>query len=211
MFRSESMFNRQQTEFFKPEQKKRGHWRKLIVIACLIMAGWQFGQGTYIHMKAQLAQLLIEKAWEKSLRTEQPVPPWGWADTWPIARLNFPELNEQLYVLAGSTDAIIAFGPGHLVQSAFPGQPGNSVLIGHRDTHFYLLKHMKTGELIEVETEYGPTLYEVTSRRIAHKRQVDLIEPVSETTLTLITCYPFDAVSAGTEHRFILTAVKVDE
>lgn len=211
MFRSESLFARQQSDFFKPQNEKKSGLRKFIVVLLLALAGWQFGQGLYIQAKAYIAQILIEKAWERSLQMQQPVPPWSWADTWPIAKLNFPVLNKQLFVLAGSTDAIIAFGPGHLVQSAFPGQPGNSVLIGHRDTHFNLLQYLKKGELIEVETEHGSSLYEVTSRRIAHESQVDLVESMEEPTLTLITCYPFDAVQAGTEHRLILHAVKVEQ
>lgn len=211
MLRSESLFNRQTTDIFQPHKRKATPWRKMIIILLLALAGWQFGQGLYIQAKAYAAQLLIEKAWDKSLKTQQPEPPWSWADTWPIAKLNFPELDKRLFVLAGSTDAIIAFGPGHLVQSAFPGQPGNSVLLGHRDTHFKFLKHVQKGQLIEVETEHGATLYQVDSMRIAHKSQVDLIETVSEPTLTLITCYPFDAVRAGTEHRLIVNAVRVDE
>lgn len=207
MFRSESMFSRD-TGGFAGARKERPRWlRKLVLLVMLSFGVWQFGQGAYIQVKAQLAQILIEKAWLRSLQTEQPVAPWGWADTWPIAKLNFPEFDEQLYVLAGSTDAIIAFGPGHLVQSAFPGQPGNSVLIGHRDTHFNLLKDVKKGQLIEVETEHGATLYKIENIRIAHESQVDLVEKTTESTLTLITCYPFDAVQAGTEHRLIVSAV----
>lgn len=207
MFRSESMFSRN-TSVFSEGQKAKSQWfRRLLLMLLLSFGIWQFGHGTYIQAKAHLAQLLIEKAWQRSLQTEQPVTPWGWADTWPIAKLNFPEFDEQLFVLAGSTDAIIAFGPGHLVQSAFPGQPGNSVLVGHRDTHFNLLKDVKKGQLIEVETEHGATLYKIENIRIAHESQVELIEKTSDATLTLITCYPFDAVQAGTEHRLIVSAV----
>ena len=207
MFRSESVFSRDASQFSRQGNNKARWFRKLLILVMLSVAGWQFGHGAWIQVKAHMAQILIEKAWQRSLQTEQPVLPWGWADTWPIAKLNFPEFEQQLFVLAGSTEAIMAFGPGHLVQSAFPGQPGNSVLIGHKDTHFKILKDIKKGQLLEVETQHGATLYKIENIRIAHESQVDLIEKSSDPKLTLITRYPFDAVEAGTKHRLIVTAV----
>ena len=197
--------------YWQTQPRKRSVFRKLLVAMLLLFGFWQFGQGFYIQAKAQVAQLLVAKAWRESLRTGQPTAPWHWADTWPVAKLNFPELNEYSYVLAGSTDAIIAFGPGHLVQSAFPGQSGNSVIVGHRDTHFALLQDLQKDQLIEVETQYGTTLYKVQSMRIAHESQVELLEATADTSLTLVTCYPFDSVSAGTEHRYIVTAVELEK
>lgn len=130
-------------------------WRKALILLLIAAAAWQFGQGMWIQAKASVAQLLISRAWQETLRTEQPIPPWPWADTWPVAKLSIPAHGKPLYGLAGSSPAIIAFGPGHLVQSAFPGQPGNSVFVGHRDTHFAILEAIQPGELIEVETRYG--------------------------------------------------------
>lgn len=185
-------------------------WRKTLIIVLLLAGFWQFGQGVWIQAKASLAQLLIAKSWQETLRTEQPSPPWPWADTWPVARLSIPAQGKPLYVLAGSSDAIIAFGPGHLVQSAFPGQPGNSVLIGHRDTHFAILETVQPGELIEVETLYGKTLYRVDSARITHQTQAGIVEETLASSLTLITCYPFNSVQSGTDMRYVVTAYKVN-
>ena len=41
-------------------------------------------------------------------------PPWRWADTSPIARLEVPRLGVRRVVLAGATGAVLAFGPGHI-------------------------------------------------------------------------------------------------
>ena len=40
-----------------------------------------FGQGSYIHAKALVAQVLLERAFAKSIETGLPVKPWHWADT----------------------------------------------------------------------------------------------------------------------------------
>ena len=50
-----------------------------------------FGQGTYIHAKALLAQLLLERAFDTTIASGQPTKPWSWADIWPVARIaGFP-------------------------------------------------------------------------------------------------------------------------
>ena len=45
----------------------------------------------------------------------------------------------------------MAFGPGHLSASSLPGQPGNSVIAGHRDTHFNFLQYVEVGESLVIE------------------------------------------------------------
>lgn len=198
------------SEFYYPAKRGFLNWRKLLITLLLALSAWQFGQGGWIQAKAIVAQLLIAKSWQETLNTEQPMPPWPWADTWPIARLSIPAHGKPIYALAGGSDAILAFGPGHLVQSAYPGQPGNSVFVGHRDTHFAILESVKNNDLIEVETLYGTTLYRIDSVRIANESQAWAVENTLDTTLTLITCYPFNSHSADTELRYIVTAKKVE-
>ncbi len=178
-------------------------------ISLLLVALYFFGHGLYIHAKAGVAQILIADAWEKQQIHGGRQRPWAWADTWPIAKLNFPKLNKQRYVLAGGTEAIMAFGPAHLSQTAFPGQRGNSVISGHRDTHFSLLKDLEVGDLVEVTTQYGDRLFQVDTIRIAHQSQLELLQPSIGRQITLVTCYPFDAVHPGTEHRYVVTASSV--
>jgi sortase A len=69
------------------------------------------GQGGYIYLKAQLAQLLIERAWQRALAGEAAPKPWPWADTWPVARLEAPAQGVSLFVLAGSSGRTLAFAP----------------------------------------------------------------------------------------------------
>jgi sortase A len=58
------------------------------------------GQGAYIYAKAQLAQVLLERAWQRALAGEAAPKPWPWADTWPVARLEAPALGVDLFVCA---------------------------------------------------------------------------------------------------------------
>src|SRR4051812_47678431 len=73
-----------------------------------------FGQGAYIHAKALLAQLLLERAFSETVATGRDTKPWSWADTWPVARIEVKRLHAGTIVLAGSSGQALAFGPGHV-------------------------------------------------------------------------------------------------
>src|SRR4051812_18136986 len=79
-----------------------------------------FGQGAYIHAKALLAQVLLERAFEKTVVTGRETKPWSWADTWPVARIEVKRLHASTIVLAGSSGQALAFGPGHIERTATP-------------------------------------------------------------------------------------------
>ncbi len=126
-------------------------------LAPLLLAGGslQVASGAYLHVKAWIAQELLRKAWEQSLAGDAQVKPWPWADTWPVARLRMPERDVDLIVLSGMTGRTLAFGPGHLQGSALPGRPGNSVIGGHRDTHFRFLHDLVINDRFTVELAGG--------------------------------------------------------
>jgi sortase A len=46
-----------------------------------------FGEGAYIHAKALLAQVLLERAFEKTVATGRETKPWSGPDSWPVARI----------------------------------------------------------------------------------------------------------------------------
>ena len=186
---------------------------QLAAAAFLLIAVWQFGQAGYIHAKAWLAQHLISEAWSRTLAGETQVKTWAWADTWPVARLRVPGRDVERYVLAGSNGRTIAFGPGHLFGTAEPGIPGNSVIGAHRDTHFAFLQWLDDGELIELETPTGQVhSYRVTQRAVVDKHDTRVLAAhPGERRLTLVTCYPFDALRAGGPLRYVVTAERVPD
>ncbi len=172
--------------------------------ACLLL-----GYGMWIPTKAYLAQYLLHRAWEKSLTGEQTVKPWPWADTWPVARLQAPGHGVDAIVLAGTSGEALAFGPGHLSRSGTPGLIGNCVLAGHRDTSFTFLEMVKEGEILILQDTNGINhLYQITATSIMEAGAIQL-EQTEKSWLTLITCYPFEAVIPGGPLRFIVFAKKV--
>lgn len=179
---------------------------KFLLLVLPLCGLWFIGQGSYIHAKAVFAQYLLENAWSESLQGQKEVKPWPWADTWPIARLSAPAYGISHIVLAGASGSSLAFGPGHLFSSAKPGEKGNIIISGHRDTHFAFLKEVKKGDHIELQSKRKTSTYEITDIQIIDKTKVDNIPVDSKNKLILITCYPFDAIQAGGPLRYMVTA-----
>jgi len=180
---------------------------KGLLIVLPLCGMWQIGSASYIHAKAILAQVLLETAWDKTVHGQQEVKPWPWADTWPISRLHVPSLGIDRIVLAGASGSSLAFGPGHLFGSSLPGQQGNTVIAGHRDTHFRFLKDIQRGEFIQLQSLTGKTIqYEVSETIIVDEKEAEYLANTSENILTLITCYPFDAIRPGGALRYLVIA-----
>ena len=115
------------------------HMPRFILPLLLALAGLiLFGQGAYIHAKARLAQVLLERAFEQTIATGQQTKPWSWADTWPVARIEMKRIHASAIVLAGSSGQALAFGPGHVERTPDAGERGIAVYSAHRDTHFRL-------------------------------------------------------------------------
>ena len=175
------------------------------------LAIWQVASGVYIYLKAGVAQYLIGNAWQQSLQNptqkRSQVQPWAWADTWPVARLRFPDFEEELMVLSGASGRTLAFGPGYLKSSTYPGLQGNTVILGHRDTHFNILGKLVAGQSILMQTTDGVTVhYQVKETLIIDETQTAVLHESNTAILTLITCYPFDAVVPGGSLRYVVIA-----
>ncbi len=187
--------------------------RRRAVCALLAVFGAVLvGHGLYIPAKALVAQVLLERAWQRARAGDDDVRPWPWADTAPVARLRAPRLDVETIALAGASGRTLAFGPGHVSGTALPGEPGNIGLAGHRDTHFAFLEDVQPGDVLELEAPAGGvTRYRVEHTFVADESSVWVLAPTSDDTLTLITCWPFDAVVPGGPERYIVRARSIGD
>jgi len=177
------------------------------VTALAVAGALLFGEGLAIHAKAWVAQALLDRAWQHEQATGEVAPPWPWADTHAIARLRAPAQRADLLVLAGASGRTLAFGPGHLDGSALPGEAGNAIVTAHRDTHFRFLRAVATGEEVTVERrDRSVHRFRIETAYVADQRTLHLPRDSDVPTLTLVTCYPFDAVVAGGPLRYVVVA-----
>lgn len=188
-----------------------GSLRRALGTACLALALLSAAQAFWIPAKAELAQLLMARAWQHALAGEPAPRPWPWADTWPVARLAVDRLGVVQYVLAGAGGSSLAFGPGHLSGTPTPGDAGNPVIAGHRDTSFRFLADLAAGDEILLDRPDGRRF----RYRVVEARVVDALDPWAfgeerTPSLTLATCWPFDAVLPGGDLRYVVRARRVE-
>jgi sortase A len=185
---------------------------KRLTAAALLLAGLAlFGEGLYIHAKAWLAQVLLERAFAETVARGRSVKPWSWADTWPVARIEVKRLKASTIALAGSSGQALAFGPGHVELTADAGERGIAVYSAHRDTHFRFLKDIAIGDEIAVTRRDGRTFRYRADRTTVVRFDASGLDPLSGGhQLVLSTCWPFDAVTPG-PLRYLLHATMIEE
>ena len=107
---------------------------------------------------------------------------------------------------------VLAFGPGHRAGSAMPGAAGNSVISAHRDTHFAVLEELAIGDLIRVENVEGHTIpYRVDRLDIIDEHDLSVTEQRGIDQVTLVTCWPFDAITPGGPLRYVVQASRTGD
>ncbi|MCP3393209.1 class GN sortase [Bradyrhizobium sp. CCGB12] len=168
-----------------------------------------FGDGAYTHAKAWLAQVLLERAFDRSVATGRMVKPWSWADTWPVARIEVKRIGASAIALDGASGQALAFGPGHIHQTVDAGERGIAVYAGHRDTHFRFLQNVAIGDVIDVTRSDGKHFrYRADSSAVVRFDASGIDPKAQDFELVLTTCWPFDAVTSGPE-RYVLHATLI--
>lgn len=156
------------------------------------------GQGAVIPAKARLAQILLDRAFERGLAEHHPVKAWPWADAAPIARIRVPRLGVEEIVLSGGSGEAMAFGPTLLPGGARIGERGTAVFAAHRDTHFRFLKDLRPGDLIEIEELSGRTTsYRARPGFVVRHDAFAIDRHRARPLIALVTCWPIGATGRG--------------
>jgi sortase A len=173
------------------------------------LGSWLIGQGLWIYVKAEAAQILLRSAWTTTLKTQQFVKPWPWADTWPVGRLIVPRHGIDQIILADASGRSLAFGPGQLSRSGLPDARDTTVLSGHRDTYFQFLRQLQINDPLYVESRNGSrAAYTVQELTVADTGRTRLTIQDGADELILTTCYPFDSILPGGPLRYVVRAEK---
>ena len=122
-----------------------------------------------------------------------------------IGEIQIRRLGLTAVVAQGESAATLQRAVGHLSDTALPGELGNVVLAGHRDTFFRPLKGVRPGDAITLKTQEGDFEYLVESSAVVRPSNIEVLEPSGGRTLTLITCFPFSYVGSAPD-RFIVRA-----
>lgn len=171
-----------------------------LAVTLTASAGW-------IHAKALVAQVLLERAWDASDAGRNVVKPWPSADMAPIAKLVFARQHESFIVLDKDSGQALAFGPGWTPTSARPATRGLTIISAHRDTQFSALRHVRQGDVVTVSSAGLTRSYRVSRTQVVDATRTRLGGAESADALILVTCYPFDAIVPGGPLRYVVTAL----
>ncbi len=122
-----------------------------------------------------------------------------------IGKLEAPRIGLNVMVREGVDEGTLRLAAGHLPSTALPGEPGNLVILGHRDTFFRSLRELEQGDVVTVSTAQGHFAYEIESIQVVEPDGIDLTAPNSEAVATFITCFPFNYVGPA-PRRFLARA-----
>jgi len=137
---------------------------------------------------------------------EKRIPP---ADPTAIGRIEIPRLGLKAIVKEGGDDDTLERAVGLLPGSAHPGQRGNIVLAGHRDTFFWPLQDIERGDQIRIVLPRQTYRYRVDSIRVVDPAETSALASKGIEELTLVTCYPFQYIGPA-PRRFIVSATRLD-
>jgi sortase A len=184
-----------------------GVGRGLVTIGILILlfvAYQLWGTGLYeareqnalqSQFKAELAR---EKAAAKraaaasaTTTTTLPAPPPPTGDA--VGIIQIPKIGLDRAVVQGIGVPDLRRGPGHYPATPMPGQLGNAAIAGHRTTYgapFNRLDELVEGDPIVITTLAGTFRYTVFQQLIVSPKEVFVLDPTPDATLTLTTCNP---------------------
>jgi sortase A len=181
----------------------RTHRAVRLVARVLLAAGLlALGYSAYVAMHAHAYQAIEQRRFENAGPDASAAPA---VDGDVIGEMLIPRLGLRAIVVQGDSAAILLRAVGHLADTALPGESGNVVLAGHRDTFFRPLKRVHAGDAITLKTRTGDFEYVVESTAVVPPQYVEVLQPTGGRTLTLITCFPFSYVGPAPS-RFIVRA-----
>ncbi len=130
-----------------------------------------------------------------------------YADT-PIAVLSIPKIHLEVPVFDGTEDVTLNRGVGRIRGTARIGQRGNLGIAGHRDGFFRGLKDVAPGDAVELMLQGQTLSYVVDKIQIVDPKDVRVLRPTTNATLTLVTCYPFYFVGSAPQRYIVSSTVK---
>lgn len=126
----------------------------------------------------------------------------------PLAVLRIPALHLEVPVLEGTDQFTLNRGVGRISGTSLPGEDGNIGIAGHRDGFFRSLKDIGMGNAIQLVTRSGTDVYLVDRIRITSPGDVTVLQPRTNRSLTLVTCYPFYFVGPAPSRYIVEASLK---
>ena len=171
-----------------------GRRRKVLALTQSVLFGLgcvTLGAAGSLYLTTELYQILESRRIDRALGLPGAAPSVSVETGGVIGRIEVPRLGISAVIREGIDSGTLLLAVGHLPGSAQPGEEGNVVVGGHRDTFFRGLKSIRRNDTVRIVTRGGSFLYRVDQTVIVTPDHTELLDRTDHPTLTLITCYPF--------------------
>jgi sortase A len=123
----------------------------------------------------------------------------------PLGRIEISSIGLAAMIMEGTDRKTLRRAVGHIPGTPLPGQPGNVVITGHRDTFFRGLRNIHQDDEITLTTLNGTYRYRVEFTEVVEPQDNVVLDHSDDAILTLVTCYPFYYVGPAPK-RFVVRA-----
>ena len=188
---------------------------KVVILLLFVFGSYFLIKPIYYYSRGIFIQYFIEYKWSEYKRTGDIDDNIFNIDI--IGKIIIPSLDMDHIVLDGTSQRVLAFGPGRVKGSSNLENTHNNITIAaHRDSFFYNLNNISMDDEIIIEHLDGKSKYKVFHIDIVDKKVLqtygELLYYLNKSntkwgdgSLTLFTCYPFEFIGAAQE-RFIVNA-----
>jgi sortase A len=176
------------------------------------------GAALLLYVASQYGQMYLEQRrlaqqWEQEQQRRAALPPAEQVradNDVALIRLVIPKIDLTSFVVEGTNHRSLLLGPGHMANTAEPGELGNAVITGHRDTFFRHIHELEKGDQIYVERGGKRMVYEVTGKKVVEPDDMSVTRQTSDSQLTLITCYPTYYIGPAPKRLVVFTKLTGD-
>lgn len=122
-----------------------------------------------------------------------------------MGKIFFKANNKEVPLINGTERSDLSRGAGYYKKSSLPGDNGNCIIFGHRETAFRVLKNSKIDDIVQIQTENGTFNYRIYDIKVVKPYDEFITKRHEEQILTLVTCYPFNLIGSAPE-RYVIKA-----
>ncbi len=119
-----------------------------------------------------------------------------------VAKLEIPSIKYVAIMLEGTSDHVLANGPGHMTGSSYPGEEGTMIVSGH-NTFMLGLPSLKRGDQVVFTDPDGQFVYVVDGSKVIGPSQRLTMTAAGSPALEMTTCWPIWAGAFATQRLVI--------
>ncbi len=190
---------------YKIPESLKNKIRRWAPLALLVVGAVLLVYVTFEYSSMFYQQRHLSAQWERQNVPSTATPPKAQDPREQMTRLSIPSIDLDAIVVEGTSNKQLAIAPGHMTDTAAPGETGNVVITAHRDTFFRHIFELKKGDEILVRRGGKSFQYLVEKKFVVKPSETWVARPTGDARLTLLTCYPTYFVGPAPE-RLVVTA-----